>query len=212
MHDESDKSGPIAAIGLVLILSLLIGGGIVYFVVARQRAALTQAEEARLAGLQARVEAERARAVAQAAIGARSTSTTANDKRESPGDEDAVRAAVEAVLRTQEEAWNRGDIDAFVEHYWKSADLTFSSGGKTTRGWQETLNRYKERYPTREKMGRVGFDGLEITALGDSAALVLGQWSLKRENEPLKGNFSLVFRKLDGRWVIIHDHTSRLTD
>ena len=99
-----------------------------------------------------------------------------------------------------------------MEHYWKSEALTFSSGGKTTRGWAETLNRYRERYPTPEKMGRLRLSGLEITPLGDSAALVLGQWNVERESEPLSGNFSLVVRKFDDRWLIIHDHTSRKTE
>jgi beta-aspartyl-peptidase (threonine type) len=116
------------------------------------------------------------------------------------------------MLRTQEEAWNEGDIDTFMEHYWKSDDLTFSSGGKTTRGWDATLNRYRERYPTREQMGRLTLDGLEITPLGNAAALVLGQWNLERESEPVSGNFSLVVRKFDDRWLIVHDHTSRLTE
>jgi len=71
---------------------------------------------------------------------------------------------------------------------------------------------YRERYPTREKMGRLTFGELEITPLGDAAALVLGEWKLDRESEPVSGNFSLVFRKIDGRWVIVHDHTSRLTE
>jgi hypothetical protein len=61
-------------------------------------------------------------------------------------------------------------------------------------------------------MGRLKFGGLEITPLGDSAALVLGQWHVDRQNEPLSGNFSLVVRKIDGRWLIVHDHTSRLTE
>ena len=69
----------------------------------------------------------------------------------STSDDNSIRAAVQAVLRAQEEAWNRGDIDAFVEHYWKSDSLTFSSGGKTTRGWTDTVNRYRSRYPTPEK-------------------------------------------------------------
>jgi uncharacterized protein (TIGR02246 family) len=134
---------------------------------------------------------------------------TSDEKEPSAGEADSIRAAVEAVLRAQEEAWNRGDIDAFVEHYWKSDALTFSSGGKTTRGWTDTLNRYRQRYPTPEKMGQLTMSGLEITPLGGGAALVLGQWSLARESEPLLGNFSLVLRKIDGRWLIIHDHTSR---
>jgi beta-aspartyl-peptidase (threonine type) len=208
MHDDSDKGGAIAAIGLIVILLLLIGGGAVYFVFERQRA-LAHAERALLAEADARMQAERAHAVAQATI---VSNTPTDEKKIAPSEDDAVRAAVESVLRIQEEAWNRGDLDAFVEHYWKSDDLTFSSGGKTTRGWKDTLNRYRKRYPTPEKMGRVKFGGLEITQLSDSAALVLGQWSVERESEPLSGNFSLVFRKLDGRWVIIHDHTSRLTD
>jgi len=119
-----------------------------------------------------------------------------------------VRVAVRSVLRAQEEAWNRGDIPAFMEHYWKSDDLTFSSGGKTTRGWQATLDNYRKRYPTPRAMGRVSFSELEITPLGEEAAFVLGKWQLDRE-EPVGGNFTLVFRKIDDRWVIVHDHTSR---
>ena len=121
----------------------------------------------------------------------------------------AVRGAVEKVLRAQQEAWNRGDVRAFMDHYWKSDDLTFSSGGKTTRGWKATLDGYRERYPTREKMGRLTLGGLEITPLGDAAALVLGQWKLDGLGQPVGGNFTLVLRKIDGRWVIVHDHTSR---
>jgi uncharacterized protein (TIGR02246 family) len=121
--------------------------------------------------------------------------------------EDAA-GEIRAVLAQQAEAWNRGDIDAFMEHYWKSDELTFSSGGQTTRGWKSTKENYQRRYPTREKMGRLTFSQLEITPLGNEAALVLGRWRLERE-EPVGGNFSVVFRKIDGRWVIIHDHTSR---
>jgi L-asparaginase / beta-aspartyl-peptidase len=129
-----------------------------------------------------------------------------------PAPDAALRDAIEAVFRAQQNAWNRGDVAAFMDHYWKSDDLTFSSGGKTTRGWQATLDRYRERYPTREKMGRLTLSGFEITPLGDAAALVLGQWKLDRQSEPVGGNFTLVLRKLDGRWVIVHDHTSRLAE
>jgi L-asparaginase / beta-aspartyl-peptidase len=132
--------------------------------------------------------------------------------RPSTGDDQSMRDAIESVLHIQQDAWNRGDIDAFVDHYWKSDALTFSAGGKTNRGFTATLNRYREKYPTREEMGRLSFSELEITPLGDSAALVLGQWSLQRETDPVGGNFSLVLRKLDNRWLIIHDHTSRKTE
>jgi beta-aspartyl-peptidase (threonine type) len=120
-----------------------------------------------------------------------------------------VRGAIEDVLRVQQKAWNGGDVEAFMAHYWKSDDLTFSAGGKTTRGWQATLDGYRQRYPTKEKMGRLTLSGLEIAPLGDSAALVLGKWNVDGVSEPVGGNFTLVFRKIDGRWVIVHDHTSR---
>ena len=123
-----------------------------------------------------------------------------------------VRDAVKKVLGAQQEAWNDGDVRAFMEHYWKSDDLTFSSGGKTKRGWKATLAGYLERYPTREKMGKLTLSGLEITPLGDAAAYVLGQWKLDRQSEPVGGNFTLVLRKIDRRWVIVHDHTSRLAE
>jgi ketosteroid isomerase-like protein len=209
MKDRSDTGGVVIAVGLILILLLTILGVGAYFVLGRQQMAMVQAERARAAELQAKLEAERARAQAEAAFASRATSDA---EVTSIGDGDSVRAAIESILRAQESAWNEGNIDAFMEHYWKSDNLTFSSGGETTRGWEATLDRYRERYPTPEQMGRLTLDELEITPLDDSAALVLGQWSLERESEPVSGNFSLVLRRFGDRWLIIHDHTSRLTE
>jgi ketosteroid isomerase-like protein len=118
---------------------------------------------------------------------------------------------IEAILAAQAEAWNHGDVEAFMKYYWNSDDLTFSSAGETTRGWMSTKENYRRRYPTRGQMGQLRFSQLEITSLGDSAALVLGRWRLAREMSPVAGSFSLVFRKIDGQWLIIHDHTSRAT-
>lgn len=126
-----------------------------------------------------------------------------------PDSSDSPSREITKLLGQQAAAWNAGDIDAFMEHYWKSDELTFSSGGQTTRGWQRTKESYQQRYPTREKMGQLTFSQLEVTPLGDSAALVLGRWRLARDESPVGGNFTLAFRKIDGRWVIIHDHTSR---
>ena len=121
---------------------------------------------------------------------------------------DPAATAIRNLLTEQAAAWNRGDIDSFMQYYWKSDDLTFSSGGETRRGWQAAQQRYKTRYPTREHMGRLTFDRLEIQLLCDSAALVLGRWQLERKRDPVGGNFTLVFRRLHGRWLIVHDHTS----
>lgn len=114
-----------------------------------------------------------------------------------------------AMLQEQVGYWNRGDIDGFMQYYWKSDDLTFSSGGTTRRGWQQTLDRYRQRYPTPERMGKTTFSDIEVRPLGDAAALVLGRWSLERKPDPIGGNFTLVMEKHGGRWVIVHDHTSQ---
>jgi beta-aspartyl-peptidase (threonine type) len=120
----------------------------------------------------------------------------------------ADEAAIVKVIETQAAAWNAGDIDGFMAHYWKSDQLTFSSGGETTRGWEDTKARYDRRYPTPEAMGHLTLDQFEVYPLGETAALVLGRWGLEREADAPGGNFSLVFRRIDDRWVIVHDHTS----
>ena len=123
-------------------------------------------------------------------------------------DKELRRQEITALLHQQAAAWNEGDIERFMASYWPSPQLTFSSGGRVTRGWQSTLDGYRKRYPTREAMGRLTFSELEVTPLGDTTALVLGRWELDRA-EPVGGIFTLVLRKDARGWQIIHDHTSR---
>ncbi len=115
---------------------------------------------------------------------------------------------IQKLLKTQAVQWNEGNIDSFMETYWNSPELTFSGGGKVTRGWQATMDRYKSRYPDRETMGQLHFDDLEFQSLGESAALVLGSWHLATAKANPHGNFSLVLRKIEGKWLIVHDHSS----
>jgi len=125
-----------------------------------------------------------------------------------PAERQADRGAIRAVLNTQQEAWNRGDIDAFLTGYWHSPDLTFSGTKGISRGWDAVLARYKKNYPDRSAMGTLDFSNLEFRFLGSDAALVLGHWHLKREKDDLGGVFSLVFQRFPEGWRIIHDHTS----
>lgn len=115
---------------------------------------------------------------------------------------------IRKVMDDQAAAWNRGDIAAFMEGYWRSDKLTFVSGADVTRGWQPTLDRYKKSYDSRAKMGTLTFSDLEITMLGKDAAVVLGNWSLAREKDNPHGKFTLTFRKFKEGWRIIMDHTS----
>lgn len=120
------------------------------------------------------------------------------------------RPDIQRVLDVQAAAWNRGDLDAFMDGYWRSPDLTFTSGGAIQRGWQTTLDRYRASYGTSpETMGRLTFSDLEIQPLGPGAAWALGRWGLERgAGSTIGGVFSLILREIDGRWVIVHDHTS----
>lgn len=124
------------------------------------------------------------------------------------GDESA---RIIETLERQAAAWNRGDILEFMETYWKDDRLTFSGGGQTMRGWQATLERYQKSYP-KEKMGKLHFDEISCDLLSPDAALVLGNWHLDNAGEKKDGNFSLVLRKIDGHWLIIHDHSSTKTN
>jgi ketosteroid isomerase-like protein len=118
------------------------------------------------------------------------------------------RDAIRAILLAQQEAWNRGDVEAFLNGYWRSPDLTFSGTGGISRGWDGVLARYKKNYPDRNAMGQLDFSDLEFHFLGPDASLVLGHWHLKREKDDLGGVFSLVWQRFPEGWRIIHDHTS----
>jgi uncharacterized protein (TIGR02246 family) len=129
-----------------------------------------------------------------------------------PANWQADRTAIRAVLDAQQQAWNRGDVDAFLTGYWHSPDLTFSGSDGISRGWDAVLARYKQNYPDRSAMGALDFSRLEFRFLGPDAALVLGHWHLKREKDEPAGVFSLVFQRFPEGWRIIHDHTSAVAD
>ena len=124
---------------------------------------------------------------------------------------DADRAAITAVLKAQQAAWNRGDVDAFLVGYWQSPELTFSGSNGVSRGWNGVQARYKKNYPDRAAMGELDFSDLEFRFLGPGAALVLGKWHLKRDMGDIGGVFTLVWQKFPEGWKIIHDHTSTVS-
>ena len=115
---------------------------------------------------------------------------------------------IRAVMLMQEAAWNRGDIDGYMNGYARSRATVFVSGETVTRGWQTVRDRYKKKYATAEQMGRLTFSDLEITPLGPDAAVVLGRWELKRKSDRPHGRFTLLFRRTPDGWRIVHDHTS----
>ena len=121
-----------------------------------------------------------------------------------------VKKEVEQVLRLQQDAWNRHDLEAFMTGYWSSPELTFFSGAHETSAWQGALERYRKTYQSEGKeMGKLEFTELRIEPLGSDAAFVRGAWHLTMsDGKAQHGLFTLVFRKFPDGWKIVHDHTS----
>jgi ketosteroid isomerase-like protein len=115
---------------------------------------------------------------------------------------------IRSVLQAQQDAWNRDDIDGFMNGYARSASTVFISEDTIRRGWQIVRDRYKEKYSSRAKMGTLTFSGLEITLLSSDSAVASGRWRLKRANDQPHGRFTLILRRLPEGWRIVHDHTS----
>ncbi|MEM9667643.1 MAG: nuclear transport factor 2 family protein [Pseudomonadota bacterium] len=148
--------------------------------------------------------------IAVFAIGCASCTSTATFLT-SPGstvsfEEDEIE--IRAILLAQAASWNRGDIEAFMEGYWRSADLRFASGNKVVKGWQSTLMRYQERYPDGAAMGKLSFRDLNVDLLSEDAAVVYGAWELEREADMPGGLFTLIFRDFGDGWVIVSDTTT----
>jgi len=122
-----------------------------------------------------------------------------------------VISEIRAVLRAQQEAWNRGDIDSFMNGYARADTTVFVSGDEVMRGWQTVRDRYLKKYSDRAKMGTLTFSDLEIEQLGPDSAVALGRWALKRANDSPHGRFTLILRKTPDGWRIVHDHTSAAT-
>jgi len=124
----------------------------------------------------------------------------------------AVRAdekAIRQVLDEQVVAWNKGDLEGFMKGYWNSKELTFQSGKDLTRGWQETLERYKKRYQADGKeMGKLAFSDVVVQELAPGVAMVTGKWELTLSKEAIGGRYTLIMKKLPEGWRIVHDHTS----
>ena len=119
-------------------------------------------------------------------------------------------ARIQAILRSQVEAWNRHDLEAFMAGYWNSPALTFFSGARETQGWQATLERYRKNYQSENaEMGKLEFSDLQIEMLGAQSAFVRGKFHLTLSNgKQPHGLFTLIFREFPEGWRIVHDHSS----
>ena len=120
------------------------------------------------------------------------------------------RAEILAVLNAQADAWNRGDLDAFVTGYRRSEETVFAGGDKVHRGFDAMVRRYRDAYPTREKMGRLTFSRIAFEQQDSDHAVMTGSWELDLAGADKRpgGVFTLIWRKFAEGWKIVHDHTS----
>ena len=116
--------------------------------------------------------------------------------------------AIKALLATQEQAWNKGNLELFMIGYWESDSLVFIGKDGPKYGYKNTLDNYKKGYPDASHMGKLHFDLLSIQPLGMEHYFVIGKWQLKRTIGDVSGHFTLVFKKTKKGWKVIADHSS----
>ncbi len=122
--------------------------------------------------------------------------------------QNAADRSIRDIMAAQELAWNRGDLEAFMEGYWRSDSLRFIGSSGLTYGWQQTLDNYKKGYPDSDAMGKLKFTILSVEQLSKRSAFVIGKWRLARKAGDLSGHYTLLWKKIKGKWVIVADHSS----
>ncbi|MFZ6051502.1 YybH family protein [Halocola ammonii] len=122
--------------------------------------------------------------------------------------EEQIAVEINRLMTEQEEAWSSGDLEAFMQHYWQSDSLAFIGRSGVNHGWQTTLDNYRKSYPDKAAMGKLTFDNLSIEKLSSTHAYVIGKWNLERSQGDLSGHYSLVWKKIEGEWKIVSDHSS----
>lgn len=120
-------------------------------------------------------------------------------------DYDTAKTAILKVMNNQEIAWNNGDLEGFMQGYWKSDSLKFYGSGGLTKGWQNTLDNYKRGYPTKADTGTLNFVINDISRIENNNFWVMGEYHLKREAGDADGVFIIIFKMINGEWKIVAD-------
>lgn len=116
--------------------------------------------------------------------------------------------AIRNVLKKQQNEWNKGDLENYMQGYWKNDSVMFIGKSGITYGWQKTLDNYKKGYPDKDAMGKLNFTLLQIKPISPVYYFVVGKWYLQRTAGDLQGSFTLLFKKINGKWLIVADHSS----
>lgn len=115
---------------------------------------------------------------------------------------------INALMQAQEKAWNRGDLQAFMQPYWQSDSVLFIGQNGVQNGWQATLKNYQKTYGSKAAMGNLRFENTNFKKIDKTNAWVLGKWTLFRNTDTLSGYYTLLWQRKNGQWLIIADHSS----
>ena len=128
---------------------------------------------------------------------------SSNSSNDSSFDND--RTEILKVMDQQEKAWNNSDLEGFMQGYWKSDDLKFYGSNGVTKGWEQTLRNYINRYPSKDQTGELKFTIEAVSNIEKDIYYVMGQYHLKRNVGDAHGTFMIIFKKIEGEWKIIAD-------
>lgn len=116
--------------------------------------------------------------------------------------------AILDLLSAQVTFWNKGDVNQFMQGYWENDSLIFVGKNGVTYGYNKTLANYKKNYPDKANMGALKFTLISVQALDNQYYSVIGKWELTRSVGNVSGHYTLLFKKINGQWKIILDHSS----
>ena len=115
---------------------------------------------------------------------------------------------IHELLFKQRDNWNAGNLEGFMDYYWKNDSLCFLSKNGMNCGWQNIYDGYKRGYSNQEKMGQLEFKILKSEGLNDHSHFLVGTWKVMRTQDTIGGSFNLIWKEINGEWKIVFDHTS----
>lgn len=122
--------------------------------------------------------------------------------------QDNDEKTIRSILADQTAQWNKGNIEGFMKGYWNNDSLLFVGSKGPTYGYQKTLSNYKKSYPSTDAMGKLAFDILKVQKISPDCYFILGKWALTRVVGDVSGHYTLIFKKINGEWLIVADHSS----
>jgi len=120
----------------------------------------------------------------------------------------ADESAIIASMESSRDSWNRGDLEGFVHNYWQTDSTQFIGKSGITYGYNSVLGRYKKGYPDRATQGTLDYQFIHLERISSKVYYQVGKYTLYRESDTLSGHFTLLWRKIEGQWRIVSDHSS----